>query len=79
MLFMIREDHLMPGLYGLVTTGFGTVEDMYTNAGIGPGEEPIALMNVVAGTMDNAVMHGAEDIGDKQLPVYSVQLAFELA
>jgi hypothetical protein len=79
MLFMIREAHLMPGPYGLVTTGFGAVEDMYTNADIGPGEELIALMYAVAGIMEPVVMHGTGDIGDNWLAVYNVQLALELA
>jgi hypothetical protein len=70
MLFMIREAPLMPGLYGLVMTGFGAVEDMYTNAGIGTGAEPIVLMYAVAGLTVPAAIHGTEDTGDNLMCKY---------
>jgi hypothetical protein len=64
MLYMKEVLHLMRGLYGLVTTGRGVVEGMYTNAAIGQDHVPAALMYPEAGTTTAiAVTHGIKDIG----------------
>ena len=61
--------HHLQVLFGLVTTGFGVVEGMYTNVVIGQEEGPGALTCMEAGLMALAAMHGIGAIGDNLLNV----------
>ena len=65
MWFMNQVLPRMPVPFGLAMIGFGAAADMFTNAGIGPGEGPIVLTYAEAGIMGNVAMHGAEDTGNK--------------
>ena len=51
-------------LYGLATTGYGVVEDMYINTATGQDHALAALMYPETGTiMEATVTHDIKDIG----------------